>query len=188
LTTEIRDAFKTPEEIRTPKLNKLPYLHTCIEESLRIAPPKPGSVPRIVLKGGTEIDGHHIPAGTTVGVAHYVIHRDPAVFASPNEFVPERWIESDSVSSEQIALQRKSFCPFGIGPMNCIGKNVAYLATKLALAHLLWRFDLRLHSNKLIGGGSKDAEEGRKDETEYQLWDWIIGFPQGPLIEVKLKK
>lgn len=185
LAEEIREAFESPNDIKTPKLNQLPYLHACIEESLRIAPPKPGSLPRIVLPGGTKIDGHHIPAGTTVGVSHYVIHRDPAVFLNPNEFIPERWIISDTVSQEQVALQKKSFCPFGIGPMNCIGKNMAYLATKLALAHLFWRFDFRLHEGKLVGGGSSKLEEGRRDETEYQLWDWIIGFPNGPIVDVK---
>jgi cytochrome P450 len=185
LAAEIREAFQAPDEIRTPKLNQLPYLQACIEESLRIAPPKPGSLPRIVLPGGTYIDGHYIPAGTTVGVSHYVIHRDPGVFANPNEFEPERWIVSDSMSQEQIALQKKSFCPFGIGPMNCIGKNMAYMATKLALAHLFWRYDFRLHEGKLVGGGSSNLEEGRRDETEYQLWDWIIGFPEGPIVDIK---
>ncbi|KAF2185565.1 isotrichodermin C-15 hydroxylase [Zopfia rhizophila CBS 207.26] len=184
LAREIREAFKTPEDIKTPKLNQLPYLHACIEESLRIAPPKPGSLPRIVLPGGTEIDGHHIPAGTTVGVSHYVIHRNPDVFPQPNSFRPERWIVSDALSQDQIAAAKRAFCPFGIGPMNCVGKNMAYVATKLALAHLFWRYDFRIHG-KLAGGGGVDLEEGRKDEREYQLWDWIIGFPDGPVVEVR---
>jgi hypothetical protein len=29
-------------------------------------------------------------------------------------------------------------CPFLIGPMNCVGKKVAYVALELALAHLLF--------------------------------------------------
>jgi cytochrome P450 len=185
LAREIREAFGSPEDIKTPKLNQLPYLHACIEEALRLAPPKPGGLPRIVLPGGTHIDGHYIPAGTTVGVSHYVIHRDPNVFSNPNEFIPERWIVSDTVSEEQIALQKKSFCPFGIGPMNCIGKNIAYLAMKLSLAHLFWRYDIRAHAGKLVGGGSDKLEEGRRDETEYQLWDWIIGYPEGPIVNLR---
>ncbi|KAH8695817.1 benzoate 4-monooxygenase cytochrome P450 [Phaeosphaeriaceae sp. PMI808] len=184
LANEIRDAFPAPEEIRTPKLNQLPYLHACIEESLRVAPPKLGGLPRIVLPGGTKIDGQHVPAGTTVGVSHYVIHRNADVFLEPNEFRPERWIVEDNVSAEQLAAQKRAFCPFGIGQMNCIGKNIAYLAIKLALAHLLWRFDFRVNGY-LIGGGSKDLEEGRRDKTEYQLLDWIIGFPNGPIVQAR---
>ncbi|KAF2468670.1 benzoate 4-monooxygenase cytochrome P450 [Lindgomyces ingoldianus] len=184
LINEIREAFPTVEDIRTPKLNGLLYLHACIEESLRMAPPKPGSLPRIVLPGGTEIDGQHIPAGTTVGVSHYVIHRNADVFPEPNMFRPERWIVGDGNSAEQLAAQKRAFCPFGIGPMNCIGRNTAYLAIKLALAHLFWQFDFRVHGD-LIGGGSKKMEEGRRDETEYQMYDWIIGFPSGPIVQVR---
>lgn len=188
LATEIREAFATPDEIRTPKLNSLRYLHACIEESLRLAPPKPGSLPRIVLPGGTEIEGQHIPAGTTVGVSHYVIHRNADIFPEPSMFRPERWIVGGDgeggVSAEQLAAQKRAFCPFGIGPMNCIGRNTAYLAIKLALAHLLWQFDVRVDGN-LTGGGGKDLEEGRRDETEYQMYDWIIGFPNGPMVQIR---
>ena len=186
LAGEIREAFNTSSEIRTPKLTQLPYLNACIEESLRLAPPKPGSLPRIVLPGGIEIDGHHIPGGITVGVSHYVIHRNPDVFLDPNEFRPERWIIGNGVTEEQVKAAKRAYCPFGIGPMNCVGKNMAYLATKLALAHLFWSFDFRVHG-KLVGGGSKDAEEGRRDENEYQLWDWIIGFPSGPIVDIRLR-
>jgi hypothetical protein len=113
-----------------------------------------------------------------------VIHRNADVFPDPNEFRPERWIVEENVSVEQLAAQKRAFCPFGIGPMNCIGKNIAYLAIKLALAHLFWRFDFRVHGD-LIGGGTKDLEEGRRDETEYQLSDWIIGFPNGPIVQAR---
>jgi cytochrome P450 len=186
LANEIREAFLAPEQIQTPRLNQLPYLHACIEESLRLAPPKPGSLPRIVLPGGTKIDGHYIPAGTTVGVSHYVIHRNADIFPEPNTFRPERWIAKDDDVAEKLAARKRAFCPFGIGPMNCIGKNMAYLAIKLALAHLFWHFEFTMHG-ECTGGGSKDLGEGRMDETEYQLWDWIIGFPNGPIVQIKFK-
>jgi cytochrome P450 len=202
LTAEIRTAFdgralnegeEPANAIKTPQLNHLPYLNACIDESLRLAPPKPGSLPRIVLSGGTEIDGEYIPAGTTVGVSHYVIHRNADIFDSPSEFRPERWILGNEkegyVSQEQLANQKSAFCPFGIGPMNCIGKNMAYLAIRLAVVHLLMRFDFRVDGELgLVGGGNReDVEVGRRDEGEYQLWDWIIGFPRGPRVQVRLR-
>jgi len=191
LSAEIRGAFASPDDIRTPKLHQLPYLDACIDESLRLAPPKPGSLPRVVLPGGTTIDGRFVPGGTTVGVSHYVIHRDGDVFERPHEFVPDRWLvasEEEGEDRERRARQRASFCPFGIGPMNCIGKNVAYLAIKLAVAHLFWRYDFRANGGRLVGGGGGAMEEGRRDEKEYQLWDWIIGFPNGPVVDVKARK
>ena len=186
LAQEIHNAFSSQEEIKTPALNKLPYLHACIEESMRLSPPKPGSLPRLVLPGGTEIDGHYIPAGTTVGVSHYVIHRNADVFPEPNIFLPERWIVGNGFTAEQIKTAKQAFCPFSLGPMNCIGKNIAYLAMKLVVAHLLWKFDFRMAENR-VGGGSKDLEEGRWDENEYQLYDWIMGFPNGPVVQLRLR-
>lgn len=135
LANEIRNAFPAAEEIQTPKLNQLPYLHAYIEESLRVAPPKPGSLPRIVLPRRTKINGQHIPTRTTVRVSHYVIHRNADVFLEPNEFRPKQWIVEENVSAEQLAAQKRAFYPFSISPMNCIRKNIAYLAIKLTLAH-----------------------------------------------------
>jgi hypothetical protein len=45
---------------------------------------------------------------------------------------------------------------FSTGPMNCIEKSVAYLATKLAVAHLLWRYDSRLHGEVLLVAARRD--------------------------------
>lgn len=170
--------------LTSKELAQMPYLHACVEEALRLAPPKPSSLPRTVLPGGAMIDGRFVPGGTTVGVSHYVLHRDPSVFASPNQFIPERWL-ADCVSKEQMAKQRKSFAPFGIGPMNCIGKPIAYLAIKMAVAELIRNLDFKLHEGKKVGGGSKRMGKGRRDEGEYQMWDWIIGYPEGPLVDVK---
>lgn len=69
-------------------------------------------------------------------------------------------------------------------PMNCIGKNTGYLATKLGVAHLLWQYDIRAEG-KLVGGGAKGLEEGRRDKGEYQMYDWIIGFPVGRMVQIK---
>lgn len=69
--------------------------------------------------------------------------------------------------------------------MNCIGKHMAFFAIKLAIATLIRMFDFRLHKGKAVGGGSERMEEGRRVEGEYQMWDWIIGYPEGPLVDVK---
>lgn len=45
------------------KLAQLPYLNDCLEEALRIFPPVPIGLLRVVPKGGSMIDGHFIPAG-----------------------------------------------------------------------------------------------------------------------------
>jgi cytochrome P450 len=188
LVKEIRESFTSAEEIQNPKLGSLPYLHACIEETLRMNPPKASSLPREVLKGGLNIDGIFIPEGITVGSPLYVVHHDATVFPDPWSFRPERWIASPSTGiTAEVATAAKAACaPFLIGPMNCIGKNMSYIALKLALAHLLFSNDVRI-SGKLTGGGRKDGKEGRQNEGEYQMNDWILGFRDGPMVEVKVR-
>ncbi|EPE25320.1 Cytochrome P450 [Glarea lozoyensis ATCC 20868] len=183
LVKEIREAFSSVEEIRNPKLNTLLYLHACIEETLRMNPPKPSTLPREVLQGGLTIDENHFPKGVNIGSPLYVMHHDPSIFPEPWSFKPERFIASES-TAERVAAARAVSAPFLIGPMNCIGKNMSFIALKLALAHVLFSNDVRI-SGKLTGGGGKDEEEGREREDEYQMQDWIIGFRDGPMIEVR---
>jgi cytochrome P450 len=189
LVCEIRETFKSVQEIRNPKLGALPYLHACIEETLRMNPPKPSSLPREVLKGGLTVDGHLIPEGITVGTPLYVVHRDPHIFPEPWSFRPERWIASPSngYTSERVSAAKAACAPFLVGPMNCIGKNMSYIALKLALAHILFCNDVRI-SWELTGGGGKDKVDGRQREGEYQMEDWILGFRDGPMIEVKIRQ
>lgn len=187
LTEEIRESFSSVEEIGNPKLGSLPYLHACLEETLRMNPPKPSSLPREVLKGGLLVDGHLIPEGVNVGSPLYVIHHDPEIFLDPWDFRPERWIPSSStrVRPEDVSAAKAACAPFLIGPMNCIGKNMSYIALKLALAHLLLTNDVKL-SGGLTGGGLQgNIEESRRREGEYQMTDWILGFREGPMIALK---
>lgn len=194
LTSEIRSAFGSPDEICNPKLNSLPYLQACIDETLRMNPPKASSLPRKVLTGGVSIEGHHFPKGVTLGVPLYVLHHDAQYFPEPWEYKPERWIAdaSTGVTGEDVARARSACAPFLIGPMNCIGKNMSYIALKLAVAHLLWRCDVRVAGGELTGGGRPrwrgergEVYEGRRRWNEYQMQDWILGFRDGPMIEVR---
>ena len=51
---------------------------------------------RVVPSSGLTYEGHFIPEGTIVSVAHYVTHRDKAVYGDDAEaFRPERWLEAD---------------------------------------------------------------------------------------------
>jgi cytochrome P450 len=135
------------------------------------------------------VDGQHFPAGTVVGVPMYALHNNPTYFPSPFIFDPARWIESPTNPSQAIALARKAFNPFSIGSRQCSGRNLAYVQLKLTLAHVLWRFDLRLAPDEPgRGGGGKCMGVGRERDDEFQLWD-ALGFGRdGPMVEVGCKE
>jgi cytochrome P450 len=143
-------------------------------------------MPRIVLSGGMNIDGHHLPEGTVVGVSTFAIHHNSTHFPNPWEFQPERWIESSHVSSEDIKHARKAFAPFSLGTRGCPGQSLAYLQLKLTLAHMLYRYDIRdAPSDSGRGGGGPGMEEGRHRRDEYQLED-AFGFGRdGPVVQFK---
>lgn len=180
LKNEITAAFggiENLEEIRSgPKLNACVYLRACVDEAMRLSPPVGGLLPREVLSGGLEIDGHQIPAGTVVGTPTYAIHHNQAYFPNPFEYVPERWISNSEsaasqTSADAITLAKSAFCPFSIGPRGCIGKNLAYTELLITVARTVCLYDMRVAQGQKTGGGSQDGEIGRRRPGEFQLWD-----------------
>lgn len=61
LVDEIRSAYAVEEEMTTASLAKLPYLDAVIQETLRIAPPVPTGMPRVVPAGGASVAGNWLP-------------------------------------------------------------------------------------------------------------------------------
>ncbi|KAF2731922.1 cytochrome P450 [Polyplosphaeria fusca] len=187
-TAEVRSTFDSPDDIvNGSKLNSCVYMYACIEEALRRISGVPSHLPREVLSGGITVDGHHIPAGCVVGVPAYALHHTPQYYPDPWSFTPERWIESDTTPRESVELARKAFCPFSIGMRQCSGRNIAYLQMKLTLAHMLYRFDMRLDPDEPGRGcGGPDMEEGRQRKDEFQLLD-AFGFGRdGPMVQFKI--
>jgi cytochrome P450 len=65
LEDEVLEAFKTYDEIQGRSTQRLKYLKAVILEGLRIFPPLPFALPRVVPSGGDVVDGHFIPANVS---------------------------------------------------------------------------------------------------------------------------
>nr|POE75176.1 cytochrome p450 monooxygenase hmp1 [Quercus suber]POE94744.1 cytochrome p450 monooxygenase hmp1 [Quercus suber] len=68
LKAEVRSAFARFEDIDAASTTSLKYLRATAQEAMRIYPPLPFALPRVVPQGGCTVDGHFLPGG--VGLPH----------------------------------------------------------------------------------------------------------------------
>lgn len=117
---EVRNSFRTEQEITIRSTSQLRYLQACIDEAMRLHPPQPGALPRFVPGAGEEIEGKYVPGGTAVGVHQLASGQAEWNFGRATEFIPERWLEQ-SLGTPFARDDRASRQPFSYGPRSCIG-------------------------------------------------------------------
>jgi cytochrome P450 len=101
-----------------------------LHEALRLCPPGAGTM-RVPTRD-IVVDGYRVEAGTMAIVSFYALHRDPALWAEPLRFDPDRFLPERSKGRS-----RWQYLPFGGGPRSCIGDHFAMLEATLALATLI---------------------------------------------------
>ncbi|KAF8358442.1 cyp-13A12, partial [Pristionchus pacificus] len=131
------------ESISYEDINNLRYLEATCKETLRFYPLGAFANSRQCMNT-TRIGDLEIEKGTDIAVDTFTLHFDEAIWGEDaKEFKPERWLEDRKV-------QQAAYLPFGAGPRICIGMRLAMMEEKMALAHLLRRFDFLK--------GTEDAE------------------------------
>jgi len=63
---EIRSTFKSYNEIDATSTAPLKYLQAVVLEGMRIYPPLPLGLPRVVPAGGDTVDGYFLPGGVGI--------------------------------------------------------------------------------------------------------------------------
>ncbi|KAI1290215.1 Cytochrome P450 4V2 [Halotydeus destructor] len=123
------------KELDQDDIRKLHYLDCTIKEAQRMIP----SVPLIARKVNkdTDINGYTVPAGSSVLVATYFIHRDERHWPEPEKFLPERFAPENSKDRHSYA-----HLPFSAGARNCLGQKVAVMEVKIVMANLLRHFNI----------------------------------------------
>lgn len=117
---------------------KLRYVRRCLDEAMRLWPTAPGysrEAREDVVLGGK----YRMRKGDWVIVPLPLVHRDPAVWADPEEFDPDRF--------EPAAVKKRpaqAYKPFGTGERACIGRQFALHEAVLALGMVVQRYDFEV--------------------------------------------
>ncbi|EEF48748.1 cytochrome P450, putative [Ricinus communis] len=141
---EVRRVFGEKGNVDEAGLHHLSYVKMVLSEALRMHPPAPLVLPR-ESKEHCVVQGYDIPAKSKVMVNAWAIGRDPKSWTEPDEFYPERFINS----SVDFKGANYEFIPFGAGRRICPGLLFGVAAVELPIAQLLYHFDW------IIPGGVK---------------------------------
>lgn len=90
------------------------------------------------------------------------MHREPTSFFDATSFHPERWLPhaTENPDSPFYHDKRHAAQPFLVGPHSCIGQNLAWVEMRVALAKVLWSFDIA----------------APKDKTKWMTWETLKTF------------
>jgi cytochrome P450 len=109
------------------------YLQATIQETLRLRP-----VISIVLRRlqePMEFGGRLLPAGASIVPSIHLVHRRADIYAEPDEFRPERFIEAEGGR----APGTYTWIPFGGGIRRCLGAAFAQFEMEVVLRELVLR-------------------------------------------------
>ena len=96
---------------------------------MRLFPPVP-HMSRAAI-AADELAGVAIPAGSTIVVAPWLLHRHKTLWERPSAFMPERFLPGARESVDRFA-----YLPFGAGPRVCIGATFAMQEAMIVLVAL----------------------------------------------------
>lgn len=127
-----QNSFNEQEPIES--LAKMPYIHQCIEEALRLYPPA-YVIDRVALEADA-VNGILFPKDALVLMSVYELHRHAAFWDSPEEFRPERF------GTDRKKDITNYYYPFGAGPRMCVGNNFAMYEMVLAVSDILLKYGI----------------------------------------------
>ncbi|XP_076933565.1 cytochrome P450 Tp4149-like [Bidens hawaiensis] len=139
LQREVTEIAQGRAMILEEDLERMVYLKAVIKEALRLHPPLPLLLPRISIQD-VKLMGYDIAAGTQVIMNAWAIGRDPSLWEESNEFRPERFL-SNSINYQGLQFE---WLPFGAGRRSCPGIQFSVPVIELALANIVYKFDMVL--------------------------------------------
>ncbi|XP_060812651.1 cytochrome P450 4g15 [Bombus pascuorum] len=122
---------------------EMKYLERCLLETLRLYPPVPIIAREIKTDLKCMSGNYTIPAGCTVVIATYKLHRHPSIYPNPDVFNPDNFLPENTAKRHYYA-----FVPFSAGPRSCVGRKYAMLKLKIILSTILRNFRIKSNSKE----------------------------------------
>ncbi|HEX9585401.1 MAG TPA: cytochrome P450 [Gammaproteobacteria bacterium] len=125
---------------RTPAYDdiaNLKYIRAVLFEAMRLYPPV-----HVYARQNVEDDvihGEHVPAGSLIVIAPWVIHRHKKLWDEPEAFRPDRFL-----GEKGRPRPRYDYLPFSAGPRTCLGLSFAMTEMAIVVAMVAQRFRLGL--------------------------------------------
>lgn len=113
LRRELTSANFSVENADWHDLERLPYLHGCVREGIRLAHGVTTRNPRLTPDNDLKYDDWVIPRNTPVSMTNVDILMNKDIYPDPEKFTPERWINNQGLDHY--------FVPFGRGSRMCLG-------------------------------------------------------------------
>nr|AGQ03779.1 cytochrome P450 4G11 [Apis cerana cerana] len=117
---------------------EMKYLERCLLETLRMYPPVPLIAREIKTDLKLASGDYTIPAGCTVVIGTFKLHRQPHIYPNPDVFDPDNFLPEKTANRHYYA-----FVPFSAGPRSCVGRKYAMLKLKIVLSTILRNFRVR---------------------------------------------
>ena len=140
IETQLRAELSQVVGDRSPGVEDLPKLtftNMVIQESMRLYPTI-WAMERHAVADDV-IGGFHVPAGSSVVISPYVLHRNQSFWPKPELFDPTRF-----------SVRNRAYIPFGSGPRFCIGNEFAMMEARLIVPAVIQAFHLELAPGHVV--------------------------------------
>ncbi|MGC4034017.1 MAG: cytochrome P450 [Tepidisphaeraceae bacterium] len=132
LHAELDAVLGTGRPATADDMASLKYTRAVIAESMRLRPP--AWIIARACRDAYDLGPYRVPAGTTLLMPQFIVHRDKRWWPDAGEFKPERWLTPDE------NRPRYAYYPFGGGMRSCVGEPFAWMEAVLLLASLAQRW------------------------------------------------
>ncbi|KAI0751692.1 cytochrome P450 [Daedaleopsis nitida] len=117
-------------------MDSLPYVVAMIKEVARWRVVTPTGFPHALTTDDT-YNGFFLPKGATVYANIYAMMQDPTMFPEPEEFRPERFLNTDDPKLQNFTIH------FGFGRRLCPGLHIANQSIFIVVVRMLWAFNVQ---------------------------------------------